>query len=66
LLSHQSKIKGYPFEVVLPAGLAIEGAVLTDQIRSLDWKARSAKLIAKVEGPVIEDVIQRILRLLEK
>ncbi len=60
-----SKVKGYPFEVVLPAGLAIEGAVLSDQVRSLDWKARSAKLIARATSPTIEVVIQRILRLLE-
>jgi mRNA interferase MazF len=60
-----SMIKGYPFEVVLPPGITIEGAVLTDQIRSLDWKARSAKLITKVESSVVEDVIQRARRLLD-
>lgn len=28
--------KGYPFEVALPSGLAIEGVILTDQVKSLD------------------------------
>jgi len=36
-----SKIKGYPFEVVLPPGL-ITGAVLSDQVSSLDWRVRNA------------------------
>lgn len=32
--------KGYPFEVKLPQNLEIEGVILTDQIKSLDWKER--------------------------
>jgi len=59
-----SQVKGYPFEVLLPAGLAVHGAILTDQIRSLDWKARSAKLIGRVEATVIGAVLDRILPLL--
>jgi mRNA interferase MazF len=59
-----SKIKGYPFEVLLPAGLAVKGAVLADQIRCLDWKARSAKLICKIEPSAVKNVIGRILALL--
>jgi mRNA interferase MazF len=59
-----SKIKGYPFEVLLPAGLAVEGAILADQIRNLDWKARSAKLICNVEATTVKRVVDRILVLL--
>lgn len=36
-----TKIKGYPFEVSL-AG-ATPSAVLSDQMKSLDWRARKAK-----------------------
>lgn len=36
-----TKIKGYPFEVVL-AG-AVSSAALADQVKSLDWRARKAK-----------------------
>jgi len=39
-----SRVKGYPFEALLPQGLAVSGVVLADQVRSLDWKARSARL----------------------
>jgi len=31
-----SQVKGYPFEVLLPSGLAASGAVLSDQVKSLD------------------------------
>ncbi len=34
-----NQIKGYPFEVVLPTGLAVTGAILSDQVKSLDWRA---------------------------
>lgn len=43
-----SQIKGYPFEVVLPQGLKIGGAVLSDYVKSLDWRARRAKYIDRL------------------
>ena len=33
-----SKVKGYPFEVPLPNGVPVQGVVLADQLRSLDWR----------------------------
>lgn len=59
-----SQIKGYPFEVVLPEGLKIKGAILSDQIKSLDWQARKAKLIVKLPTTIVRDVLLRISRLL--
>ena len=52
--------KGYPFEVVLPAGLKIAGAILADQVKSLDFAARRAKRIAKAPGDVVQDVLAKI------
>ena len=60
-----SKVKGYPFEVKLPKGLPIEGVILADQIRSLDWKARKAEFIAKVPNEVLEEVLNLIRLLLD-
>ena len=40
-----SKVKGYPFEVVLPDGVGVSGAILADQIKSLDWKARRGGVV---------------------
>jgi len=32
-----SQIKGYPFEVLLPADLPVAGVILADQVKNLDW-----------------------------
>jgi hypothetical protein len=40
-----SRIKGYPFEVELPRRMDTEGAILCDQIKSLDWRVRSEKAL---------------------
>lgn len=60
-----SRVKGYPFEVPLPLGLAVEGVVLADQVRSLDWRARAAERIAKAPDEVVEETIGKLLALLE-
>src|SRR6266849_7994044 len=52
-----SQVKGYPFEVELPAGLPISGVVLSDQVKSLDWRARQAKRIAKASSTVMDEVL---------
>jgi mRNA interferase MazF len=55
-----SKIKGYPFEVIIPQDLPIEGAILSDQIKSLDWNSRNATFICKVSESTLKDVIEKI------
>src|SRR3972149_4714914 len=42
-----SRVKGYPFEVPIPDGLPVEGAILSDQAKSLDWKARKAGVLRR-------------------
>ncbi len=51
-----SKVKGYPFEVTLPEELAVEGVVLADQVRSLDWKMRNAEFACVVPDSVVDEV----------
>ena len=51
-----SKIKGYPFEVVINHE-KINGAILADHIRNLDWKERKAKLITKIDEDKITEVL---------
>lgn len=58
-----SRAKGYPFEVALPAGLAVQGVVLADHVKSLDWAARGAALAARAPPAVTEEVLAK-LRLL--
>jgi mRNA interferase MazF len=59
-----SKIKSYPFEVLLPDGLEVAGAILTDQIKSLDWRARQASRMGTVPEEVMDEVTARILPLI--
>lgn len=40
-----SQVKGYPFEVAVPAGQKTTGVVLSDQIKSFDWTARNAEFV---------------------
>jgi mRNA interferase MazF len=40
--------KGYPFEIVLPVGLHMEGVVLADQVKSLDWRSRNIDIKDRV------------------
>lgn len=55
-----SKIKGYPFEVILPQDLPVEGAILSDQIKSLDWQSRQASFICRVTDDTLNEVISKI------
>jgi len=58
------QVKGYPFEVALPDGLAVSGVVLADQVKSLDWRARKTNRICAVPEPVIAQVLQTFQSLL--
>jgi mRNA interferase MazF len=58
------KIKGYPFEVEID-NAKITGAVLADQIKSLDWKTRDIQFIKKETSAIIDEVIDKISALLE-
>jgi mRNA interferase MazF len=57
-------IKGYPFEVLLPPGQAVEGAVLADQALSLDWRARRAERIGSLPDSLTEEVLAKLRALI--
>jgi mRNA interferase MazF len=59
-----SQVKEYPFEVIIPLGLSVTGAVLADQVKSLDWRARRADLIGRLTAAVIDDVLVKVRTLL--
>ncbi|UCD83903.1 MAG: endoribonuclease MazF [Deltaproteobacteria bacterium] len=60
-----SHVKGYPFEVKIPDNLMVKGVILSDQIKSLDWKIRKAKLICRLPNEVIEEVLAKIKTLID-
>ncbi|HCU4436715.1 TPA: endoribonuclease MazF, partial [Escherichia coli] len=47
-----TKIKGYPFEVLVNEG----SAVLADQVKSMDWKIRGAVKKGRVPDSVLSEV----------
>ncbi len=59
-----SQIKGYPFEVLIPAGLPVGGAILADQVKSLDWRARRAERICALPAGVVAELLQKLGTLL--
>ena len=59
-----TQIKGYPFEVIIRAG-GISGAVLSDQIKNLNWKARKAMPKGKASAEELDEVRAKIAALLE-
>jgi mRNA interferase MazF len=58
-----SNIKGYPFEVNI-LGKKINGAVLSDHLKNLDWKVRKAKFIEKASEEVVQQCSSKISALI--
>lgn len=55
-----SRAKGYPFEVAIPRGLGVEGVVLSDQVKSLDWRARNTERIATLPAAALREVLAKL------
>jgi mRNA interferase MazF len=59
-----NQTKGYPFEVLVPDGLPVTGAILADQVKSLDWRARQADLICSLPSDTVAEVLEKLGTLL--
>src|SRR5262249_40454985 len=51
-----TQVKGYPFEVALPEGLAVSGVVLSDHLMSADWQARKLEYAGSASPEVLAEV----------
>ena len=60
-----SKVKGYPFEVPMPSGSRIQGVILADHLKSLDWRLREAQKAGKIPATVLEQVRGVVASLLQ-
>lgn len=60
------QVKGYPFEVLLPKGSPLSGAVLSDQVKSLDWSARNAELTCSLPDETMSEVLEKLGTLLSQ
>ncbi len=59
-----SKVKHYPFEIPVSAK-RIEGVVLADQIRSLDWQARQFSFVERADEELLQKVRLFVAKMLE-
>lgn len=49
-----------PFAIAIPEGLEVNGFILPDQIRTMDWRARKAEFICSVPTETVDAVLERI------
>ena len=60
-----SQVKGYPFEVLINAGAGVGGAILSDQVRSLDWRERRAEFVCRLPVETVAVVLEKLLTLIK-
>lgn len=58
------KARGYPFEVLIPPDSKVNGIILADQIKSINWKIRNTEYICKLPDGKISEVLSKTLTLL--
>ncbi len=59
-----SRVRGWPFEVRLPETGEVQGVVLADQLRTVDWRARHARLGGLAPGAVLEETRAKLIALM--
>jgi mRNA interferase MazF len=59
-----NQVKGYPFEVAVPAGGAASGVILADHLKSVDWKVRRAEHLGHCTDEAMDDVRSKLAPLL--
>lgn len=57
-----SNKKGYPFEVSI-SGKKIKGVILTDHLKTLDWKIRKARFIEKAKSDALSECVEKVMAL---
>jgi mRNA interferase MazF len=60
-----NRAKGYPFEVPIPAGAAVSGVILADQLKSIDWRARGVQFKGRLDEETMRAAIGRVLALVD-
>lgn len=61
-----SQVKGYPFEVLIPERLKVNGAILSDQVKNLDWRARKAQFSCKLPRETFNEVVRKLSTLIRE
>jgi mRNA interferase MazF len=58
-----SRVRGWPFEVALPPGSAVEGVIMVDQVRIVDWRARRAKVAGPAPTAALDETRAKLAAL---
>ena len=61
-----SRAKGYPFEVLIPAGFGVSGVVLADRVECLSWRTGNAEVIAPLPNETVDEVLEKVGSLLQR
>src|SRR5947209_4398147 len=59
-----NETKGYPWEAEIPDNNFVSGVVLSDQMKSLDWRERRAEFVCTPAEGLLEDVVEKAVALL--
>ncbi len=60
-----NQAKGYQFEVSLGDEMQTSGVVLSDQVKSFDWRSRQVKFVEQAPSDFVDEVLAKIATLLE-
>lgn len=60
-----SQSKGYPFEVALLVGSRVRGVILSDHIKSLDWRERKVEKAGRLAPSILSEILERVSSLLQ-
>ena len=60
LCTTTTKDRGFPFHKEISSGLKVKGFVMTEQVKSLDYRARNIKFISKAPTDLLDDVLALI------
>jgi len=69
-----SRVRGWPFEVELPAHLlphkqgvgAVTSVIVADAVRQVDYREREMAFVAEAPRAVVEEVLDKLLAVLEE
>jgi mRNA interferase MazF len=59
-----SQVKGYPFEIAIPEDMPLQGVILSDQVKSLDWRSRNIEFICTLPDKTVLEVFKKLVSLI--
>jgi mRNA interferase MazF len=55
-----SRLRDFPFQIALPLDAPVTGAAMADQVRTIDWRARFAKLGGAVDEALLNEARSKV------